>query len=168
MSELKQAAEKVLRHIHHFATCDIHFEDEPDKCSCGAEEAEEALRAALESDKEQEPVACLHPSVVAIAYAMQEKLDKNATKKGWPADDSGERGWLQPCTDVDFLLLKLDEEVAELKEAVDDLREARELKPAKEAVRLEAADVSNIAMMIADNLGAIEAKLNETNEGEKG
>jgi len=90
----------------------------------------------------------LHPRVVEMAIAMQEKLEANAEKKGWPSE-GGKRGWLKPVTHY-FLFSKLREEVTELSLAVTLHNEGGAI----EHVRLEAADVANMAMMIADNLGA--------------
>jgi len=91
-----------------------------------------------------------NPSVVAMANAMQEKLEANAEKKGWPSE-KGKRGWKQPNCTHQFLLGKLREEVLELQLAV--MLHKAENAPLRD-VMLEAADVANIAMMIADNLGA--------------
>jgi len=92
----------------------------------------------------------LHPSVVKMALAMQEKLDKNAHKDGGPTEN-GKRGWLNPNCTVEFLIHKMNEETRELRYAArrDNLHMTSRL----EDVRLEAADVANIAMMIADNIG---------------
>jgi len=88
-----------------------------------------------------------HPSIIAMANAMQEKLDKNEHK-----DKKGKRGWLPPDCNVEFLIRKLNEETRELRYAArrDNLHMMNRLND----VRFEAADVANIAMMIADNLGA--------------
>jgi len=102
-----------------------------------------------------------HPSVVAMANSMQEKLDKNAHKKGWPTK-TGKRGWIEPHCNKAFLLEKLEEEVNELLQAVDflsrDIRQGKTnevISNSRDNVRLEAADVANIAMMIADNLDCL-------------
>lgn len=88
----------------------------------------------------------LRPEVIAFAKAMQLKLDKNAKKKGWPEqDENGDRGW-KSCPPM-FLEAKLREEVNELLEAL--------LSGDVDAIRYEAADVGNIAMMLADNAGAL-------------
>lgn len=88
----------------------------------------------------------LRPEVIAFAEAMQFKLDKNAKKKGWPEQDTnGDRGW-KSCPPM-FLEGKLQEEVGELLEAL--------VGGDVEAIRREAADVGNIAMMLADNAGAL-------------
>jgi len=92
----------------------------------------------------------LHPAVIAMANAMQEKLEANAEKKGWPSE-GGKRGWKPPFCTHQFLLSKLREEVEELHIAV--MLHRAEHAPLSD-VLLEAADVANIAMMIADNLGA--------------
>jgi len=91
-----------------------------------------------------------HPSVIAMADAMQEKLEANAEKKGWPSE-GGKRGWLSPACTHQFLLGKLREEVVELQlAAMLHKADGADINN----VRLEAADVANIAMMLADNLGA--------------
>jgi len=83
-----------------------------------------------------------------MAEAMQAKLEANAEKKGWPSEDG--KGWTSStCTHL-FLLKKLREEVGELRLAV---RLYKAKAAPLEDVRLEAADVANIAMMIVDNLG---------------
>jgi len=97
----------------------------------------------------EDTLASLHPSVIHMAFAMQEKLEAHAEKKGWPSE-GGKRGWLKPVTHQ-FLLGKLREEVIELQRAVMLHKAAG--APLKD-IRLEAADVANMAMMIADNLGA--------------
>jgi len=91
-----------------------------------------------------------HPSIIMMANAMQEKLDKNEYKDGW--NKKGKRGWLLPDCDVEFLISKLNEETRELRYAArrDNIHMMNRLND----VRFEAADVANIAMMIADNLGA--------------
>jgi len=90
---------------------------------------------------------------------MQYKLDKNAHKKGWPTK-TGKRGWKQPHCDINFLLDKLDEEVSELRLAILVLKGAksRGIDPSEymNNVKLEASDVGNIVMMIADNLECLE------------
>jgi NTP pyrophosphatase (non-canonical NTP hydrolase) len=86
----------------------------------------------------------LRPEILALAHLMQDKLDKNKHKdgKGWERDEDGARkGWLCP---MDFLIAKLMEEVSELAMAVHE----GELSI---NVHYEAADVANLAMMIADN-----------------
>jgi len=92
----------------------------------------------------------LHSSVIAMAKAMQEKIDKNNHKDNWPNQD-GIRGWLQPVCTHQFILNKLREECEELHLAV--MLHKAEDAPLDD-IRLEAADVANIAMMVADNLGA--------------
>lgn len=96
-----------------------------------------------------------HPSIEAIADAMQEKLDANANKKGWPAEE-GNRGWLSPNCTLEFLISKLNEETRELRYAAR--RDNMHMTSRLEDVRLEAADVANIAMMIADHLNALPTK----------
>lgn len=69
--------------------------------------------------------------VVSFSYQMEKELKENDYKGHW-------RG----CS-FEYLLSKLDEEVAELKEAMANSDH--------EHVLSEAADVANICMMIADN-----------------
>ena len=88
----------------------------------------------------------ISPEVMAFARAMQFKLDKNAHKSGWETyDDEGKRKWDNGM--IAFLQDKLLEEV-------DELQEAMESGTAEEVVQ-EAADVGNLAMMIADCYGLI-------------
>jgi hypothetical protein len=93
----------------------------------------------------------VHPSVAAIALAMQYKLNKNRNKDGagWVRDSSGARNGWKGCS-VEFLIGKLHEEVGELIEAIT-------LQHGLEAIRNEAADVGNLAMMLADVCGALAA-----------
>jgi len=90
----------------------------------------------------QPPIApTVIPQVLALAQAMQFKLDKNAHKGGWQIyDDNGVRIWDRSM--LAFLKDKLIEEIDELFTEVPD--------GDKEAIRYEAADVANLAMMIAD------------------
>lgn len=84
-----------------------------------------------------------------FAEAMQHKIDKNAHKDNWPnQNEKGERSW-KSC-EIDFLLKKLEEEHTELVNAVVTGEPI-------ENIRNEAADVGNLAMMIADRLGALDA-----------
>lgn len=104
--------------------------------------AVEALQAELTRVRE------LCPEVLAFAHLMQRKLDANAHKdgQGWDRDGTGKRGW-KNC-DVSFLRGKLTDEVVELIVAI---REPTN----HDNVAEEAADVGNIAMMLADVCGAL-------------
>lgn len=73
----------------------------------------------------------LRPEVQAFAEAMERRLQANDHKPGWKHDT------------VLSLQVRLDEEVAELDEAVHGTA-------TKERILDEAADVANFAMMIAD------------------
>ncbi len=77
--------------------------------------------------------------VQRFAKLMQIKIDRNKYKDGWPHNKKGERGW-KSCS-LNFLFEKLKEECLELKAAV--------ILNKKEDIKYEAADVANIAMMIA-------------------
>ena len=86
----------------------------------------------------------IRPEILALATLMQAKLDKNKHKDGagWERDENGARkGWICP---MDFLIAKLMEEVSELVMAVHEDENGID-------VHYEAADVANLAMMIADN-----------------
>jgi len=86
-----------------------------------------------------------------FVLAMEEKLQhgREMGRTGWDSH------WEIVSVDAFILpnlLDKLDEEVAELVEVVNELR----LTGGKQnEVRLEAADVANIAMMIADMAGVL-------------
>jgi NTP pyrophosphatase (non-canonical NTP hydrolase) len=73
----------------------------------------------------------LRKSVIRFSEAMEEKLAENDSKGGWDT-----------CT-VDFLLLKLQEEYAEVIEAV------RSGSTKKDLTR-ECADLANICMMLSE------------------
>lgn len=78
------------------------------------------------------------PYVLEFARAMEFKLSKNRHK--------GDRnGWMS--SDPDWLMARLVGEMLELKTALRRMD--------REAVLLEAADVANYAMMIADRIGAL-------------
>jgi len=78
------------------------------------------------------------PTVFAFACAMEHKLSLNRRKgdsAGWRKDGAA------------ALQDRLDDEIEELNSALWDMK-----KPDKGAVLLEAADVANYAMMIADTV----------------
>ena len=102
---------------------------------------------ALQAERTRE-LEELHPSVIAFAKAMQHKLDKNKHKdgKGWERNPDGSRNGWAGCS-VEFLVDKLREEVSELLEALEH--------EGLDEIRNEAADVGNIAMMLADVCGSL-------------
>lgn len=106
----------------------------------------EAWQAAKADSAAQ--VEALHPSVIAFAKAMQYKLDKNKHKdgKGGVRNPDGSRNGWSGCS-VLFLREKLEEEVEELIDALEH--------DGPDEVRNEAADVGNIAMMLADIRGEL-------------
>ena len=107
------------------------------------------LGANTQQPAEQPAVPEIHPAVMAFARAMQYKLDANKHKdgKGWERDANGARnGW--SGASIKFLLYKLEEETDELTEVVEE--------HGGDAIWQEAADVGNIAMMLADNTGALQ------------
>ena len=91
----------------------------------------------------------LHPDFIT---AMHEKLLVGFKKgyKGWQShwEESSREGGI----DLPFLMGRLDEEVEELVEVVNQLRV---VGGHQNEVRHEAADVANIAMMIADMAGVL-------------
>jgi regulator of replication initiation timing len=114
-------------------------------------EAAEQTIAHLKSVIED---AChVRPVVLWFACEMERQLKANDRKGGW-----------SDCTDG-YLLAKLDEEVGEVKEAVQAVHDDLAYKAMSfgergdrgglagliERVINEAADVANIAMMVADN-----------------
>jgi hypothetical protein len=91
----------------------------------------------------------LRDEVWRFALAMEEKLTRNATKGGWPGsrDGLGERTWRDVSPQA--LWPKLAEEYGEFYDALQAVPfSAQELL-------YEAADVANLAMMIADAAGAL-------------
>lgn len=87
--------------------------------------------------------------ITNLASAMQFKLDKNARKPGWQTyDENGVRVWNGSM--LAFLKGRLVEEVEELFAEVPD--------GDRESIRFEAADVANLAMMIADVCGALSSQ----------
>lgn len=99
----------------------------------------------------------LHPTVIEFAKAMQHKLDRNKHKegKGWERNPDGSRNGWAGCS-VEFLTEKLREEVSELLKALEH--------EGLDEIRNEAADVGNIAMMLADVRGALSATAREVGE----
>ena len=90
----------------------------------------------------------LHSSVLAFARAMQHKLDANKFKdgRGWTRNPDGSRsGWAG--VSPDFLIEKLEEECSELIYEVQ--------RGGGDLIWKEAADVGNIAMMLADVTDAL-------------
>ncbi|AXN39833.1 nucleoside triphosphate pyrophosphohydrolase family protein [Peribacillus butanolivorans] len=83
-----------------------------------------------QSDREYKEKS-LRKSVISFSEVMEEKLAENDSKGGWDT-----------CT-VDFLLLKLQEEYAEVIEAV---RSGSTIKD----VSRECADLANICMMLSE------------------
>ena len=101
--------------------------------------------------------------ISSFADAMQAKIDKNAFKNNWPdKNEKGERSW-KTCS-IDFLIEKLEEEHFELIDAISVCQQTpfwvagnsvAERKILLDNIKNEAADVGNIAMMIADRMGAL-------------
>jgi len=111
------------------------------------------LAAANAAKEEAERKLCaasnVIPQINQLARVMQEKLDKNAHKGGWIRYDAGgNRIWNKDM--VEFLKSKLLEEVNELFAEIEYPGQV-----VKRDLVEEAADVANIAMMIADCYGAI-------------
>jgi NTP pyrophosphatase (non-canonical NTP hydrolase) len=96
----------------------------------------------------------VRPEVLAFAAAMETELIENSHKGGW---DGCEPGWL---------LRRLGQEVGELRRALRAYRRAKDtaerkgiydapLTKERDALRSEAADVGNFAMMIVDVCDAL-------------
>ena len=82
-------------------------------------------------------------AIEEFAERMQTKIDKNRYKRDSIMNPNGrERKWSH-CT-PEWLLYRLRQETLELEEAI--------MNEDPEAVRDEAADVGNFAMMIHDNI----------------
>ena len=88
----------------------------------------------------------MEKSIKLFADHMQMKLDKNLSKEDSVMNPNGTGGKWTHCS-LDWLLLRLREEILELVEAI--------MEGDPEAARDEAADVGNFAMMIHDNLGRL-------------
>jgi hypothetical protein len=73
----------------------------------------------------------LRPEVLRFAQVMEARLRDNDHKGGWENESDS------------YLLRRLDEETTELQRAVFGMTD--------EYIIMEAADVANFAMMIADN-----------------
>jgi NTP pyrophosphatase (non-canonical NTP hydrolase) len=92
--------------------------------------------------------------IAKYARAIEEVLSAND-------DEKGARGWTED--DVYWLSLKLVEEVGELARLVirhqkPGVGARKEDRPFRLKVRQEAGDIGALAMMIADNLGALDEK----------
>ena len=88
----------------------------------------------------------LDQEVVNFAIAMQYKLNKNKRKDGKNKSGKRRRGWKNVTPE--YLVHRLSEEFTEL---VNELSLHPNNK--KNAILTEAADVGNMAMMIASRLG---------------
>ncbi len=82
----------------------------------------------------------LRPEVLAFAQAMERKLREHDETRG-------RRGW--SSAQPDWLMLRLTEETGELARAVRRTRRGP-------LILDEAADVGNLAMMVADVAGVLE------------
>lgn len=79
----------------------------------------------------------LRKPVRNFALLMEQKLKLNDDKGGW--EDAK----------IEWLLCRLEEEIEEFRGAIEEGADS-------EYIALEAADVANFAMMIADNKGSLE------------
>lgn len=89
----------------------------------------------------------IHNTIQRMAQTMQHKLEVNKHKDKptdqWPRDEHGRRdGW--SGVSLEYLMEKLGEEMRELMDAIA-------ANDSPESVWCEAADVANIAMMLAEN-----------------
>ena len=91
-----------------------------------------------------QPAVVARPAVVRFAVVMEQMLRDNDHKGGWEDD-----GW-------EYLWERIKDETSELEEACEQADEAcgsEEHRDAWKRVREEAADVANMAMMVADVAG---------------
>jgi hypothetical protein len=103
-------------------------------CAARIAELEKTVRALCDA----------RPEVIAFALAMERKLEAR--------DARGYRGWIgMPYT---YLLQQMRHKVFELQNQVDMLELESQLAT-PQSVLDEAADVANLAMMVADNAGAL-------------
>ena len=89
----------------------------------------------------------LRPEVKAMAILMEHELRKNDHKGGWKGDD------------IRGLMDHLRDEVAELAHVADPRIAPyvpKEARGVLEGPGSEAADVANMALMVADNAGALD------------
>lgn len=113
-----------------------------DDCEA-AIEAVNAMPEMLETYQRQvEIITYLRPEVLRFAMAMEKELRQNDHKGGWKS--MGNPG----------LLVRLHEEMEELRCVLDNDRPAREILS-------ESADVANFAMMLADNAGMMDVPIKE-------
>lgn len=96
------------------------------------------------SEMENENELTLRPEVHAFAQAMERKLRANDHKPGWKQDDPG------------ALMDRVEEEAIELRCAASAWRiSGLRRTTIAEHVLEEAADVANMAMMVADVCGGL-------------
>lgn len=109
-----------------------HIDAEPERLAAAVAREREEQREALGLDR--------WPMLIPFLAAMAGKLDANRAKKG------GREGWQNQ--EPGSLVRRVIEEAEELEHAVDT-------KGARE-ILLEAADVANMAMMVADASGSLD------------
>ena len=79
----------------------------------------------------------MRDAVKQFAVAMEDKLQAKD-------DERGVDGWLYPPCDIHYLIVRLEDEVRELKAAFEDCDPGM--------VKQETVDIGNFAMMIFDRL----------------
>lgn len=122
-----------LRHAAAVEALRAHINGEPARLAAAVAREREEQREALGLGR--------WPALIPFLAAMVRKLDANRAKKG------GREGWQNQ--EPGSLVRRVIEEAEELEHAVDT-------KGARE-ILLEAADVANMAMMVADASGALDA-----------
>jgi len=118
----------------------IHWYDEEGKPveQCGWEgspkESHRLPRMDLSVARSKRELMCVRSEVQKFAIEMERRLKANDHKPGWKNDDPED------------LWTRCDQELMELREAVQERRLGRSHKPILE----EAVDVANMLMMVAD------------------
>lgn len=106
--------------------------------TCNATWTAETVTRLLNDNGQYPPLENLRPVLRAFAVCMEQRLRDNDWKGGWHNSDP------------QWLIVKLIEEVGELANLI-----ANGETVGKVGVCGEAADVANMAMMIADRLGKL-------------
>lgn len=135
LRELREVAERNVADVQHLRQSSIALTDDRDELRA---DCERRIAAAREEQCEALGLS-RWPVLVPFIAAMVRKLDANKPKKG------GREGWQND--DPQALLARVREEVDELAHAVA-------VSPRVDILH-EAADVANMAMMVADSEGAI-------------
>ncbi len=114
------------------------FEIGKAQCEMYHEEIRQQAATDARKDERERVLGIMRPEVLLFALSMEQKLrkhDKDRGKEGWHFDGEASEG-------REYLVRRLDDEVKELKESMDDC-------PPFGSFYWEAIDVGNFAMMIS-------------------